>query len=442
MDKGVDVWNNADVKVPWMESEGNNDGNVHPVEHRIASTRPSRVFEGPISTVASTPSNTEKLVERQFHQTAVNQTTSTPRFAQAFVIGGCMPENPAYLGFLYDVWISARILQQVQSKVEVVVFVQLSPDSSHNKLPDNEEAITQALGIRLIYLDKNPHASFYEITLDKFRVVNLTEYDRVLFTDSDVLPLGNLDYIFELSMKGELQETFVIAGRQEPANGGFFMVTPQAGDWERLQGIVRQREIASAHIDNKEKFDKVQGWGHTILPPDYWENAYGTKMTNWTFHAAWGMQGLLYYWVKYTKRNVSIHFGNNRIQHWAAGPNSTAYLVNTTKNLFQPYSKPIFHEREWCVKWMCDFAHFSSAKKPWLKPPPANLTHMTEPTNAFDLWFVTLRQLNKQFAIGIDFENWNVGKPPLGAWPMLGSVGKKAERTLDGLKEQNQTTVA
>jgi len=358
---------------------------------------------------------------------------ATGRYAYAFVIGGCRPEENAYRGFLYDVWISAHIFNQVKSQADVVVFIQMSSQSLYNRLPEQEESVTAALGINLIYLDKNLHDNFYEITLDKFRVVNMTGYDRVMYLDSDAMPLGNLDYIFELSMQGVLQENVVLAGKNEPANGGFFMVTSRAGDWKKLQAIVFRKEIKSAHINNTEKFDLVQGWGHTILPPDYWKSTKDdTLHTNWTFHAAYGMQGLLWYWVKYFKRNVSVRIGN-LIENWGTDPGSgKVRIVSTRSNLLDKYARPIVHDEMSCEYWMCDLAHFASDKKPWQHRPPRNLKRMTKPTDAFELWFHTLLLLDRQYLLGIDFQHWdNTARPPLGTWPLPIHVGSKAIRSVD-----------
>jgi alpha-N-acetylglucosamine transferase len=54
--------------------------------------------------------------------------------------------------------------------------------------------------------------------LDKFRILGMTEYRRVLFLDGDVVPLVNLDYLFELSDPAHtttptiLMENLVVAG--------------------------------------------------------------------------------------------------------------------------------------------------------------------------------------------------------------------------------------
>ena len=43
---------------------------------------------------------------------------------------------------------------------------------------------------------------FTQAMLDKFQILDLTEYSRVIFLDSDVIPLCNMDYTFEFSEGG------------------------------------------------------------------------------------------------------------------------------------------------------------------------------------------------------------------------------------------------
>jgi alpha-N-acetylglucosamine transferase len=54
-----------------------------------------------------------------------------------------------------------------------------------------------------------------------FHVYSMTEHQRVLYLDSDILPMANLDYLFALSMRGVLKPNFLISGVYQLANGGF-----------------------------------------------------------------------------------------------------------------------------------------------------------------------------------------------------------------------------
>jgi hypothetical protein len=63
------------------------------------------------------------------------------------------------------------------------------------------------------------HPTIYAV-LDKFRILGLVEYRRVLLMDGDVMPNTSLDYLFEMS-DGEnatLKENLITAGKMEPAN--------------------------------------------------------------------------------------------------------------------------------------------------------------------------------------------------------------------------------
>jgi hypothetical protein len=148
------------------------------------------------------------------------------------------------------------------------------------------------------YLTVSRRLRFRPAVLDKFRILGLVEYRRVLLLDGDVMPNTSLDYLFEMS-DGEnatLKENLITAGHLEPANAGFFMVAPKQGDLEQINRIIQEREEEAKSLPYPY-FDEVEGWGHVIQPGDQWE-ALKEQGTNWTFWSAFSDQGLLYYWVK------------------------------------------------------------------------------------------------------------------------------------------------
>jgi hypothetical protein len=102
-------------------------------------------------------------------------------------------------------------------------------------------------------------------------------------------------------------------------------------------------------------------------------------------------------------------------------------------NVSRP-TKVFYHE---CVKWSqsgCyapyrDWVHFTGKKKPWLsdKPPP-NLTAETGLTTRRMFWWYTLKQLNDEAKLGLDFDNWLViGKPSLGFFPTTKDLNSRVE---------------
>ena len=236
-------------------------------------------------------------------------------------------------------------------------------------------------------------------------------------------------------------ENYIFASTNEPANAGFFMVKPRIGDWEAIQDIVRQRHLAAVHQRNKELFDQVKGWGHEIIPPDCWESRR-ERGRYWNFTFAYSDQGLLYHWVKYVKKNVSMQVGA-RIEHWTTTTKGILYISNTTYNQLLPYERPIVHDRPSCSNWACDWSHFTGRQKPWLFEVPksilSNVTH--DPSTARELWFTTLRGLDRDYNLGINFANFTIGRPTLGSWATYGAVRTRAKKEIRASKLQNKTIV-
>ena len=211
------------------------------------------------------------------------------QYAYAFVIGGCDPEKHNYLGFIYNIIVSTRRLRQEGSTAEVVTLFQISYDSPAETLAPEDVRILTEMGVKIKYIPKSPVESFYHTVLNKFDILGLTEYRRVLLMDGDVMPLSNLDYLFYLSETGVLKENVVVNGPWEPANAGFFMLAPKEGDLDQVHSIIEQREKEAA--TSTIKFDEVVGWGHIIEPPDEWVGRK-ERGRNWTFHFAFSDQGL------------------------------------------------------------------------------------------------------------------------------------------------------
>lgn len=226
--------------------------------------------------------------------TTIPSVVTTPRprrtseFAYAYIIGGCNPDDGSYKGFLYSILVSRRILMESGSTSDAIVFVQMSPTTNATTLPPEETRALMYLEMQIQYLAVA--RSFTDTVMNKFRILTLTQYTRVMFLDADVMPLGNLDYLFQFSASGILAENVVIAGVAEPAHGGLFILTPRPGDWEEVMRIVESRTTNNT-------FDETIGWGHAFEYPDQWETRdypmgpkrFGQK---WDFNGAKVDQGL------------------------------------------------------------------------------------------------------------------------------------------------------
>ena len=269
-----------------------------------------------------------------------NSTTSSSPYAYAFVIGGCDPQyRPSYQNYLYDILVATKILRERGSTADVVALLQVTASSSLRRLPDSDMRLLHSLGVHVYYIPSQTtgQESFYRTQLDKFRILGLTEYQRILFMDGDIMPLANLDYLFEMSVAGILRENLVLQGTYEPASGGFFMLEP--GHLPQVNDIIRRREQTGKTLAYPH-FDNVTGWGQVLTADDPWVSTT-ERGTNYTFLAAFADQGLLFHYTKYARKSVSIVLRTGKVENWVADE-STTQLSNNVANI-QRMKKQVLH---------------------------------------------------------------------------------------------------
>lgn len=331
-------------------------------------------------------------------------------YAYAFLIADCDPAHPqGYRGLLLGIMVNAQILQEAGSTADVVVMVQMSHRSeSHVLHPDDIVRLNEFPRVVIHYLPKaREPLTFYEVQLEKMHVLELTRYRRVIFLDADVMPLCNLDYLFHLSEKGTLKENIVIAGNNEPANGGILMLRPAVGEFEQIQKIIDCRD---AHIINFVPgltFDAVFGWGRPIPPADRWRSRV-TSGAFWNFSAGYGDQGLIYHWVKYVKKSASL-FIRNEVEHWS-GPNNTdipaleATVVDPLKGYECPtasrFSSLGLDRSLYGLEGQI-WHFYGNVKKPWVVQDPRTLNH-TSSAPAYRMWFRALAQVQRRLKVKLD----------------------------------------
>jgi hypothetical protein len=373
-----------------------------------------------------------------------SSSSSTSNYAYAFVICGVWPEQPSYRGYLFNILVSTKILRQEGSTADVVVLVQMDYRAGAGgdeaaSLPLVDLKWLERMGIHVQYIPPSNKQNFYNCMLEKFRILTLLSYKRVLFLDGDIMPLTNLDYLFHFSEENndsndapKLMQNLVVAGHQsDPATGGFFMLTPKKGDFEELLNIVHRRESRAkrqqqsvGYKSQEIQFNEMEGWGHVITPPDKWlsKTDAGTK---WDFQFAYADPGLLYHWTKYVKQSVSLLIHKD-VHNWSTNQDGTLVLQEILKHPFLNVSKPRLRIRVACQKWICDFYHFSSSEKPWLHNPPFNFRGPDSVKYAAHHWFFMLAKLNDELSMGLNFSKWQtIGQPILGFWPRPHSINER-----------------
>ena len=228
-----------------------------------------------------------------------------------------------------------------------------------------------------------------------------------------------------------------------------FILEPKIGDWERLQGLIERQQERAKDLPYPH-FDRFDGWGHNFKKEhDRWEGIKenGTK---WDFHASHSDQGLLYYWTKVFKQDVSIVIGA-KIQNWVPDTN-TGLPKLLTQMLDEPLKKfsapaPLAtlygcdHEKtkrntdflHVCRVPYRDFAHFMGRRKPWQggynSSAPTDYQHLG---GGKKIWFQELIEINTKHSMGIDFKAWEASEhlkgmkeSPLGYKAMYKDHAKK-----------------
>jgi hypothetical protein len=114
------------------------------------------------------------------------------------------------------------------------------------------------------------------------------------------------------------------------------------------------------------------------------------------------------------------------VKTWKADENGIVKMVREEKDIFGDvkfygtFTAYMANGQGKTVPYR-DFRHFVESTKPWLKrtaknPPPIveDFRNVTFPSQ---LWYHTLRELNKEHNLGIDTEHLTMKRPSLGLTP-------------------------
>ena len=403
-----------------------------------------------IATVLDATNDEQDNISKQTNNGHIQNTEETKAisnspFAYCFLVAGVIPEKPTYTGYLLNIAIANYVLKQHNSKADVVVLIRMHLDTNATSLPPEEEKLLTSGGIIIKYIPPPITENFHTAMMDKFRILELTEYQRVLYLDADVLPLNNLDYMFELSVgpNPSLQENTVLTYHLEPANGGFFMLKPNKEDFQHISQIIERREMEGYD------FNTTIGWGHVITPPDQWESFSENNKTDWTFYGAFTDQGLLFYWTKYVKKKVTILCGDKVRTYDENSISGEVELVKeeSAMTIFEnaPSIKNVtaMHRNRYLSHHIAPykhFHHFVQKRKPWLDKKMANNPNYVDyPKDPVELWFKSLLEINSKYNLDLRTDNVWYGRPTLGTFP-ANSMVKWAKESREQMNQQNATS--
>jgi hypothetical protein len=297
------------------------------------------------------------------------------KFAYAFIVGGC--SLTSCLGYLLNVIVANQVLKDHNSTSDVVFQVRMASSINETRLPIEHETWLHKSGILLKYLPKVRVDNFGTATLEKFRVLEMTEYDRVRFLDADLIPLCNVDDELEASYNGQLQEYVGKQGSVAPVSACDFIVTPKKGLFKQVMDIVHRKRNKKTQPNTTNLFDPLVGWGDQMIGGDEWKGS-NKRGTTWNFYGATIDQGIIYQWLKYEMLNWShvVMKGKNdfQVQTWQEVTHSRQSNSNIVAASGQRYTA-IVNKTEYKSKtcmttkgWKLSNLHYNGNGKPWNKP--------------------------------------------------------------------------
>lgn len=246
-----------------------------PSTTKTKTAAPTRSASNTFSASAVLPTlNNESLAKELDH--------TLGKFAYGFVISACTKHS--CLGYILNIITASHVLKQSGSKADIVLQVKMNSNTNGTMLAPEQELWIKKADVILKYTEKTRHDNFGLATIEKYRVLEWLEYDRVLFLDADILPLCNMDYLFVDSFNpdGALGELVSIQGAVAPMTASALLVTPKPGEFDSVLDIIRRHRNRK---DNATIFDPTIGWGHEMKARDMWM-AWSKMGNNWNFYAA------------------------------------------------------------------------------------------------------------------------------------------------------------
>jgi hypothetical protein len=256
-------------------------------------------------------------------------------YAYVFLMGFCDPDQATYKPYVAGISVAAHLLRKYGSRQDMVLYVMMSESSTRNTLPANDLRVFEALHVTVRQIPTVSNQTFHRLQLQKFRALGLVQYKRVMFLDCDVMPLVNLDVLFELSDPDVhdppiLKENLIFVDYVVPSNGGIWMLAPHVGDLKRVNGLIREAQIV-----RNQGIEGMEPWRR--FKPQPWESLK-KKSDEYHFFAVSGDQGLLFSWVRHYQRTYSHVIKGGAVVNYVPdeGDGQAVRVESTIKDPFLP----------------------------------------------------------------------------------------------------------
>lgn len=163
--------------------------------------------------------------------------------------------------YLMGVLLLAKSLREAQAKYPLLVVCS-------NGVSDKTKRILTRYGLKYVALDEAimvdttkynvaPGYEHWNNTLDKLYVFSLTDYDKVIFLDSDMMVVRNIDHLFDKPhMSAVVADVFNEPDLRQ-LNSGMIVIEPNKRDFEGLVNLWTSGGIKLANAGDQ---DVIRAW--------------------------------------------------------------------------------------------------------------------------------------------------------------------------------------
>ncbi len=190
--------------------------------------------------------------DKSFRCVVNGRNASTNAYA---VVLGPISEERKYSKWVYPILALKAALKKRGSRADVLALLALEEDKEHHRMLPDEEAMLRKAGVRYRYVPK-PRIRGFHMGHYKLWAWQHTEYRRIQVLDADVLPLINMDALFDLP----IASPFVgCPGKDSVLNAGWFSLQPDCETFKRMTDLLWYRGMR-----RPRQWDVSKGWGVPI----------------------------------------------------------------------------------------------------------------------------------------------------------------------------------
>ena len=277
---------------------------------------------------------------KDYNSEAVSSITEKKNAPFAYVSLLCDAASEEKMEYVRLLLVLSEKIRSFDEENDIVVLV-------YGDIHDGQKKVIENQGIKLISVQtvgkmvSNPEpwrvsdetSACYR---SKLRTLELTQYERVMFLDTDLLLKDDIRQWFHKDTDGIV----AFDGFDAPLNAGFFVVSPSTQAFSDIQDIAFS-----------DSFSPENGWLQTGSFSDWGFRLEEGKLSSWSFWCAHSDQGLLFYYYAKVQQKAMIYDRRgtkDMFVHFTGSHKPFLYNTNNIANAEEKWKEPL---NEWHRLW-------------------------------------------------------------------------------------------